>query len=258
MHNPSISWMFKNTHKLCKIGDNLFIGFNYEPRLWFWGGGGAEDSDGEKNSCEESPGKSSALGHRGVLQLFLTKHRALQNSRSSETSCVWGPHQGKCFSLGGFWPLVPQSMDETGVPWPGCAGGTGSFIAAYSKHMVKSRFVMQSTSCPWWAILPWLTPRTAEYGCGRCSWPWREGLHGLGGCCMLCLWCKPNPQSLPVELDRKIPSLSPEFITMFTTSLWAIYLLLPPFQCMLLLSSWQPGTAPTSTACGALCAESQS
>lgn len=133
-------------------------------------------------------------GTEELLQLFLTKHRALQKSRGALRFPVCGgPHQGKCFSMGGSWPLVPQSMDEAGVPWPGCAGGTGSMVAAYSKHMVKSRFVMQSTNCPWWAILPWLTPRTAERGCGRCSCPCREGLHGLGGCCMLCLWCKTKP-----------------------------------------------------------------
>lgn len=31
-------------------------------------------------------------------------------------------------------PLVPQSVDEAGVPWPWpvCAGGTGSLIPAYT------------------------------------------------------------------------------------------------------------------------------
>lgn len=31
-----------------KIADNLFIWFNYEPSLWFWGGVGAQVSDAEK------------------------------------------------------------------------------------------------------------------------------------------------------------------------------------------------------------------
>lgn len=73
-------------------------------------------------------------GTEELLQLLLTKHRALQNPRALRLLGCGGPQQGNCFSMGSSRPLVPQSMDEAGVPWPRpvCVGGTGSSIPAYT------------------------------------------------------------------------------------------------------------------------------